>query len=95
MTLEINHINQQIAEVKSLYLLKAELAAEIDKIETSLKEQLQENNQELVVTENGTVSYKEVISKTFNVTALKKSADFSFIFDKFAVSKSTMRFKVA
>lgn len=94
MALEINQINQQVAEVKSLYLLKAELNAEIDKIETSLKEQHKENNQELVVTENGTVSYKEVVSKTLNTTELKKS-EFAFIYNQFLQEKSTMRFKVA
>ena len=44
--------------------------AEIEKIETALKTQLQENNQELVITDNGSVSYKEVISKTLNTTEL-------------------------
>ena len=94
MALALDTINNQIKEVKGLYLLKAELQAEIEKIETSLKEQLQENNQELVITDNGSVSYKEVISKTLNTTELKKS-EFAFIYNQFLQEKSIMRFKVA
>lgn len=94
MTLALDTINSQIKEVKGLYLLKAELQAEIEKIETSLKEQLQENNKELVVTDNGTVSYKEVVSRTLNTAKLKQS-EFAFIYDKFLNEKTIMRFKVA
>lgn len=94
MSTSTNAINQQIADVKGLYLLKAEVQAEIEKIENALKEYLVENNKTLVTVENGTVSYKEVISRTLNTTELKKS-EFAFIYDKFLSEKSVMRFKVA
>lgn len=87
-------LNQQVAEVKSLYLLKAELQAEIEKIENNLKQILADNNLTLLTLENGTITYKEVISKTLNTTELKKS-EFAFVYNQFLTQKSTMRFKVA
>jgi len=95
MTLALDTINKQVADVKALYLLQAELKAEIEKIETSLKEQLKENNKELVVTENGTITYKEIYSKCLDMKAFRAS-EFAFVYDKFAtVEKVTRRFKVA
>ena len=94
MTNEIKLLNKTVEQVKALYLEQAKIKAQIDALEETLKNYLTENNQTLLTVDAGTVSYKEIVSRTLNTTELKKS-EFAFIYDKFLNEKVTMRFKVA
>jgi len=87
-------LNAEIQTLKNLYARLNEVKEVIQAHETKLKDYMTDNAIELLTLTAGTVSYKEIVSRTLNTTELKKS-EFAFIYDKFLNEKTSMRFKVA
>lgn len=65
-------ILQQVRELKSLKLMQKELADEIAKIETTLKQEMDTQGREKLVVDVFTLSYITVVSHRVDTTALKK-----------------------
>lgn len=65
-------ILKQVRELKSLKLMQKELADEISKIETTLKQEMETQGREKMVVDVFTLSYITVVSHRVDTTALKK-----------------------
>ena len=83
---------QQVRELKSLKIMAKELAEEIAKIESSLKEEMEARGQEKLTVDVFSLSYITVTSHRVDTTALKKV--FPEIAERFMKQTTTRRFCV-
>ena len=65
-------IIQQVRELKSLKIMAKELADEIAKLETSLKNEMESRQTEKMTIDVFTLSYITVITRRIDTTAIKK-----------------------
>jgi predicted phage-related endonuclease len=86
-------INLVIKNLKDLYTKEAELKEAISNQEAIIKEYLTDNKLEIVTVENGTATWKEVLSKTLDMKAFRQA--YENLYQLYAVKKVTRRFKVA
>lgn len=86
-------INLVIKNLKDLYTKEAELKEAISNQEAIIKEYLTDNKLEIVTVENGTATWKEVLSKTLDMKAFRQA--YENLYQLYAVEKITRRFKVA
>ncbi len=79
-----------IKEIKEYEEMKKALAAEVDKLKAECIEYMEEQGVDEVVTDEGKVTYREVISKRFDSTSFKK--DFLDIYEAYLRATKNMRF---
>lgn len=84
------NIKEVIKEIKEYQAMQDELKKQINDLKEEAIEWLDENEIDEILTEEGKITYREVISKRFNSTAFKK--DFADIYDEYTTKTSNMRF---
>lgn len=84
------NINETIKSIKEYQAMQDELKQQINELKAEAIEWLDENELDEILTEEGKITYREVISKRFNSTAFKK--DFADIYDEYTTQTSNMRF---
>ena len=83
-------INEVIRELKEYEEIKEQLANEIEQLKAQAIEYLKEHDMDEVVTDDGKVTYREVIAKRFDTTSFKK--DFMDVYEAYTKQTSMMRF---
>ena len=86
----MTNINDVIRELKEYEEIKEQLANEIEQLKAQAIEYLRENGMDEVVTDDGKVTYREVIGRRFDTTSFKK--DFIDIYEAYTKQTSMMRF---
>jgi len=86
-------LNAVMKTLKDLYTKEAELKEAISNQEAVIKEYLAENKIDNITLENGTATWKEVLSKTLDMKAFRQAHE--NIYQLFAVERVSKRFKVA
>ena len=86
-------LNAVMKTLKDLYTKEAELKEAISNQEAVIKEYLTANNIDNITLENGTATWKEVLSKTLDMKAFRQAHE--TLYQLFAVERVTRRFKVA
>lgn len=89
-TTNTTNIKDVIKEIKEYQAMQDELKKQIDELKEEAIEWLDENELDEILTDEGKITYREVISKRFNSTAFKK--DFGDIYDEYTTKTSNMRF---
>lgn len=89
-TTNTTSIKDVIKEIKEYQAMQDELKKQIDELKEEAIEWLDENELDEILTDEGKITYREVISKRFNSTAFKK--DFADIYDEYTTKTSNMRF---
>ena len=89
-TNKTTNIKEVIKEIKEYQAMQDELKKQINELKEEAIEWLDENELDEILTDEGKITYREVISKRFNSTAFKK--DFADIYDEYTVKTSNMRF---
>lgn len=84
------NIKDVIREIKEYQAMQDELKKQINELKEEAIEWLDENEVDEILTDDGKITYREVISKRFNSTAFKK--DFADIYDEYTTQTSNMRF---
>lgn len=84
------NIKDVIREIKEYQAMQDELKKQINELKEEAIEWLDENEVDEILTDEGKITYREVISKRFNSTAFKK--DFADIYDEYTTQTSNMRF---
>lgn len=84
------NIKDVIKEIKEYQAMQDELNKQINELKEEAIEWLDENELDEILTDEGKITYREVISKRFNSTAFKK--DFADIYDEYTTQTSNMRF---
>lgn len=84
------NIKDVIKEIKEYQAMQDELKKQINELKEEAIEWLDENELDEILTDEGKITYREVISKRFNSTAFKK--DFADIYDEYTTQTSNMRF---
>lgn len=84
------NIKDVIKEIKKYQAMQDELKKQINELKEEAIEWLDENELDEILTDEGKITYREVISKRFNSTAFKK--DFADIYDEYTTQTSNMRF---
>ena len=84
---------QQVRELKSLKIMAKELAEEIAKIETSLKEEMEAQGKEHLIVDVFKLNYITVTTHRIDTTALKK--DMPAVAEKYMKATTTKRFTVS
>lgn len=89
-TTNTTSIKDVIKEIKEYQAMQDELKKQINELKEEAIEWLDENELDEILTDEGKITYREVISKRFNSTAFKK--DFADIYDEYTTKTSNMRF---
>ena len=89
-TTNTTNIKVVIKEIKEYQAMQDELKKQINELKEEAIEWLDENELDEILTDEGKITYREVISKRFNSTAFKK--DFADIYDEYTTKTSNMRF---
>ena len=89
-TTNTTNIKDVIKEIKEYQAMQDELKKPINELKEEAIEWLDENELDEILTDEGKITYREVISKRFNSTAFKK--DFADIYDEYTTKTSNMRF---
>ena len=89
-TTNTTNIKDVIKEIKEYQAMQDELKKQINELKEEAIEWLDENELDEILTEEGQITYRQVISKRFNSTAFKK--DFADIYDEYTTKTSNMRF---
>lgn len=89
-TNKTTNIKEVIKEIKEYQAMQDELKKQINELKEEAIEWLDENEIDEILTDEGKITYREVISKRFNSTAFKK--DFADIYDEYTTKTSNMRF---
>ena len=84
------NIKDVIREIKEYQAMQDELKKQINELKEEAIEWLDENELDEILTDEGKITYREVISKRFNSTSFKK--DFADIYDEYTTQTSNMRF---
>lgn len=84
------NINEIIKELKEYELLQKQLKEEVEQLKDEAIKYLAENGIDEVITSEGKVTYREVLSKRFDTTSFKK--DFMDIYEAYTKQTSNMRF---
>lgn len=89
-TTNTTNIKDVIKEIKEYQAMQDELKKQINELKEEAIEWLDENELDEILTDEGKITYREVISKRFNSTAFKK--DFADIYDEYTTKTSNIRF---
>lgn len=79
-----------IKEIKEYQAMQEQFKAEIEKLKAEAIDYLTENEIDEYTSDEGKVTYREVISNRFDSTAFKK--DFADIYSEYTKKTSSMRF---
>ena len=85
-------LNLVMKNLKTLYTKEAELKEAISNQEAIIKEYLSENNLDMITLENGTATWKGILSKTLDMKAFRQSHE--DIYQLYAIEKITKRFNL-
>ena len=91
--MSINEIDSRVKELRELRRMADELAAEIESIQDSLKEQMQARGLDTLSGADWKITWKPVMSSRLDSTALKK--ELPEIADRFMKSTTNRRFVLA
>lgn len=83
-------INQIIKEIKEYQEIQEQLKREVELLKEQAIEYLDSEGIDEVLTSEGKITYREVISNRFDSTAFKK--DFADIYAEYTKKTSSMRF---
>lgn len=83
-------INQVIKELKEYEAIQEQLKKEVEQLKQQAIEYMAEHDVDEVITSDGKVTYREVLSKRFDTTSFKK--DFLDIYEEYTKQTSSMRF---
>lgn len=83
-------INEVIKEYKEYSELLEEAKKQLEVLKAQAVDYLNENEIDEVLTDEGKITYREVISKRFDSTSFKK--DFADIYAEYQRTSSSMRF---
>lgn len=86
----VKKINEVIKEIKEYQLMQDELMKQIEALKSEAIEYLDEQGIDEILTDEGKITYREVISKRFDSTRFKK--DFADIYAEYQKPTSSMRF---
>lgn len=89
-TIKAIDIKSVIKEIKEYQAMRDALDKELDELKDEAIEYLTEQDIDEILTEEGKVTYREVISKRFDSTQFKK--DFADIYSEYQKQTSSMRF---
>lgn len=84
------NINEVIKEIKEYQAMQDELKRQIDELKAQAIEYLADNEIDEFLSDEGKITYREVISKRFDSTSFKK--DFADIYAEYQKATSSMRF---
>ena len=91
--MSINEIDSRVKELRELRRMADELAAEIESIQDSLKEQMQARGLDTLSGADWKITWKPVMSSRLDSTALKKALP--EIAERFMKSTTNRRFVLA
>ena len=91
--MSINEIDSRVKELRELRRMADELAAEIESIQDSLKEQMQDRGLDTLSGADWKITWKPVMSSRLDSTALKKALP--EIAERFMKSTTNRRFVLA
>lgn len=83
-------INQVIKEIKEFQEMQEQLKAEIEALKAEAIEYMNDQGVDEVLTDEGKITYREVISNRFDSTSFKKS--YADLYAEFIKKTSNMRF---
>lgn len=86
----IKDIKTIIKEIKEYQDMQEALKKEIEVLKNEAIEYLAENEIDEILTDEGKITYREVISNRFDSTSFKK--DFADIYEEYTKKTSSMRF---
>ena len=86
----MKNINEVIKELKEYEVMQEQLKKEVEQLKAQAIEYLAENGIDEVITPEGKVTYREVLSKRFDSTSFKK--DFLDVYEEYTKLTSSMRF---
>lgn len=89
-TTTAKNINQLIKEIKEYQDMQDQLKAEIEALKAEAIEYMNDQGVDEVLTDEGKVTYREVISNRFDTTSFKKS--YGDLYAEFTKKTSNMRF---
>ena len=89
-TTNTTNIKDVIREIKEYQEMQDELKKQINELKEEAIEWLDENELDEILTDEGKITYREVISKRFNSTSFKK--DCADIYDEYTTQTNNMRF---
>ena len=84
------NINEIIKSIKEYQSMQEQVKAEIDKLKAEAIDYLTEHDIDEYTSDEGKVTYREVISNRFDTTAFKK--DFSDVYAEYTKQTHSMRF---
>lgn len=84
------NINEVIKEIKEYQDMQAQLKSEIEALKEQAIEYMNDLGVDEVVTDEGKVTYREVISNRFDSTTFKKQ--FADLYKSYCKATSNMRF---
>lgn len=84
------NINEIIKSIKEYQSLQDQVKAEIDKLKAEAIDYLTEHDIDEYTSDEGKVTYREVISNRFDTTAFKK--DFADVYAEYTKRTHSMRF---
>ena len=87
---KVTNINEVIKEIKEYQLMQDELKKQIEELKNEAIEYLNDNEIDELLTDEGKITYREVISKRFDSTSFKK--DFLDVYEEYTKATSSMRF---
>lgn len=86
------NISELIKELKEFNEMKKQLEKELDELKNQAIAYLEEHGIDEMVTSEGKITYREVISNRFDSTSFKK--DFGDVYEEYLRKTSSMRFTV-
>lgn len=90
--LDMDRLTSQLAELKYLQMVRADLADQITAIEDEIKGAMDRNKMTVLETTAGTATYKMIASKRFDTTAFK--ADHERMYTQYLKDSEYKRFTV-
>lgn len=84
------NINEVIKEIKEYQAMQNQLKEELEKLKAEAIEYLNDNEIDEYMSDEGKVTYREVISNRFDSTSFKK--DFGDVYKEYTKKTSSMRF---
>ncbi len=79
-----------IKDIKEYEEMKKSLSAEVEKLKAECIEWMSQQDVDEIVTDEGKVTYREVLAKRFNSTDFKK--DYLALYEQYVRITSNMRF---
>ena len=86
----MKNIGELIRQIKEYEEIKKELMTEVDKLKAECIEYMSDEGIDEVVTDEGKITYREVLGKRFDTTAFKK--EYLKLYEEYTRQTVSMRF---